>query len=120
MVDAGRAKLVYAPQTFSRVYESYGDGGILALLAHALGHTLDDTLGASWVQKNWTPEVRADAWAGCVLARSKLTGEESRSAIAALSEYPSGQHPQWTQRLVAIQSGYAHCGGSAKLGDPKR
>src|SRR3954469_20100127 len=36
-----QTKLVYKPEFFTRVYEAYGDGGILALLAHEVGHAVD-------------------------------------------------------------------------------
>ena len=111
--DNGRAKMVYAPQAFSAVYDRYGDAGILALIAHALGHALDDALGAAWIDKSWTPEVRADSWAGCILARSKLESADVQAALAALAEYPSPSHPSWSVRLPAIRTGYAHCGGTA-------
>ena len=115
MADAGRAKIVYAPQVFDGVYERYGDPGIVALLAHALGHALDDSIGAAWIDKSWTPELRADAWAGCILARDNLTSPDVRAALAALAEFPSPSHPNWNLRLPAIRSGYAHCGGTAAL-----
>ena len=108
IADAGRAKLVYAPQVFTSIYERHGDAGIVALLAHALGHALDDAIGAAWVDKTWTPELRADAWAGCILAKETV---EIQPALAALSEFPSPAHPHWTVRLSTIRSGYAHCGG---------
>src|SRR4051812_31885358 len=35
--SAGQAKIVYRPDFFTTVYETYGDGGIVALLAHEVG-----------------------------------------------------------------------------------
>jgi hypothetical protein len=69
IADAGQAKLVYAPQFFAGVFGNSGDAGIVALIAHEVGHALDATMGAVWIKQNWTPELRADAWAGCILAR---------------------------------------------------
>ena len=115
--EAGRAKVVYAPQTFTAVYDRYGDPGILALIAHALGHALDDAIGAAWIEKGWTPELRVDSWAGCILARSNLAPAEGQAALGALADYPSPAHPNWNLRLRVIRSGYAHCGGAAPL-DP--
>jgi hypothetical protein len=112
IADAGRAKLVYAPQVFTAVHDRYGDAGIVALIAHALGHALDDGMGAAWIDKNWTTELRADAWAGCTLAKSRLNPAEFQAALGALSDYPSPSHPKWNLRLPAIRSGYAHCGGA--------
>ena len=115
MVDAGRAKMVYAPQVFTAVYERYGDAGIMALVAHALGHAMDDGIGAAWIDKSWTPELRADSWAGCIVARSNLSSTDVQLALAALADYPSPAHPKWNLRLQAIRSGYTNCGGSAPL-----
>lgn len=120
IADAGRAKLVYAPQAFSAVHDRHGDAGILALVAHALGHALDDGLGAAWIDKNWTAEVRADAWAGCTLAKSSLGPAETQAALAALAQYPSPAHPKWTVRLPAIRAGYTHCGGVSSKFDARK
>jgi hypothetical protein len=111
LVTGGRAKIVYAPQVFTAVYDKYGDPGITALLAHEMGHELDDAMGAAWIDKSWTPELRADSWAGCVLAKSNLTGQEMTAALAAMAEYPSPQHPGWNVRLPVIRAGYTQCGG---------
>jgi len=113
IVDAGRAKIVYSPQVFAAVYDRYGDAGIVALLAHPLGHALDDAMGAAWIDKSWTPELRADSWAGCILARNKLGAADVQAALAALAEYPSPSHPKWSLRLPAIRTGYTQCGGTA-------
>jgi len=112
LVDAGRAKIVYAPQTFSSVYEKHGDAGIAALIAHEIGHALDDALGAPWIEKGWGPELRADGWAGCVLAKDTWSAADLAHATAALSENPAPAHPAWSVRLAAIRSGYSHCGGT--------
>jgi hypothetical protein len=112
VTDAARAKIVYAPQVITTLYERHGDAGIVALMSHALGHALDDTLGAAWIEKGWTPEVRADSWAGCILAKSNMSPKEMTNALAALSEYPSPAHPAWNLRLPAIRAGYSRCGGN--------
>jgi hypothetical protein len=115
IADAGRAKLVYAPQFFAAVHDRYGDAGIVGLVAHALGHALDDGIGAAWIDKAWTAEVRADAWAGCTLAKSNLGSAEVQAALAALADYPSPSHPKWNLRQQAIRTGYTRCGGAAPL-----
>lgn len=112
IANAGQAKLVYAPQFFAAVYASFGDAGILAIIAHEFGHALDDSIGAAWIKTSWTPELRADAWAGCTLAKSGLSRSDMQAALAALAKYPSPAHPNWTVRLPAIRSGYTHCGGA--------
>ena len=109
---SGRAKLVYAPNFISGIYDSHGDPGVAAVLAHEFGHALDDSLGAAWIDKKWTAELRADAWAGCVLAKTGLDAASMKGALAALEEHPSPAHPAWNIRLPAIRAGYSHCNGT--------
>jgi len=111
--DAGQAKIVYSPQFFSTAYDRYGDLGILAVVSHELGHALDATLGAKWVNEKWTPELRADAWAGCVLAHVDPGAGGFIPALDALASYPSSAHPNWAQRLPVIHAGFVGCGGDA-------
>ena len=121
IVDSGEAKLVYSPQFLSAAYDSFGDAGIVAIMAHEVGHALDETMGAAWIQKSWTAEVRADAWAGCLLARLDPAPPSLQPGLAALAKYPSPSHPSWTLRLPAIRAGYTQCGGSAsRLDSPSR
>jgi hypothetical protein len=116
--ENGDAKLLYAPPFFSSVYNIYGDAGIVALLAHELGHGLDDNLGAAWVKSNWTPELRADSWAGCALARTQLSSKDTQAALNALAKYPAASHPAWDVRLPAIRAGFTACGGDGGVIKP--
>jgi len=109
----GEAKIVYQPQFFSMVYDNYGDGAIIAIIAHEFGHALDETSPAAWMKSNWPPELRADAWAGCALAKSSLSATSVKEALTALAKYPSPAHPGWAQRLPALRLGFTHCGGEA-------
>lgn len=115
IASQGQAKLVYAPQFFAAVYSIGGDAGIVAILAHEAGHALDDAMGAAWIKKDWQPELRADAWAGCVLAHADLSPRDLTSALAALEKYPPSSHPAWNLRLPAIRTGYARCGGKGEI-----
>ena len=112
VTSSGRAKIVYAPNFVSGVYDSHGDAGVTAVIAHELGHALDDTLGAAWIDKKWTAELRADAWAGCVLAKIVQKAADVNNSLAALQEHPSPAHPAWNIRLPAVRAGYTHCGGT--------
>jgi hypothetical protein len=116
VVTADQAKFVYAPQFFTAVYDKYGDGAIIAIIAHEYGHALNETVPAPWMNNNWAPELRADAWAGCALARSDLSLNDLSEALTAVSKYPPSGHagasPSWALRLPALQLGYVHCGGS--------
>ena len=125
IADAGQAKLVYSPQFFAAAYDSFGDDGIVAIMAHEIGHALDATLGAAWIRNSWTPELRADSWAGCVLARieqGKIDPGPSglEPGLAALAKYPSPAHPGWAMRLPVIRAGYTQCGGEGAKFDKRK
>jgi hypothetical protein len=115
VVTADQAKFVYAPQFFTGVYDKYGDGAIIAIIAHEYGHALDEVYPASWMKSGWTRELRADAWAGCALAKSNLSLNDLMEALVAVSKYPpsanAGVSPSWALRLPALRLGYVHCGG---------
>ncbi len=118
--DGGQGKLVYSPQFFGLVSEKYGDAGVVAIIAHVLGHALDDTLGAAWVKSGWTPELRADSWAGCVLAKNNLNPADIGAALSALARYPPPSNQNWTLRLPVIRTGYTQCGGNGSTFDAAR
>ena len=117
IADAGQAKLVYAPQFFAAAFGNSGDTGIVAIIAHEVGHALDETMGAAWIKQSWTPELRADAWAGCILARLDPGPGGLQPALSALSKYPSPSHPAWNLRLPALRAGYTQCGGAGSQFD---
>lgn len=108
---SGDAKIVYAPKFFTAVYNSAGDGGIIAVIAHELGHALSETAPVAWVKSTWSPELRADAWAGCALAKVNLPARDLQETLAALAKYPSPAHPAWNARLPALETGFKQCGG---------
>ena len=115
IAEGGQAKLVYSPQFFAAANDTFGDAGIVAIIAHELGHALDDGLGAAWIKTTWTPELRADSWTGCVLARTGLSPKDLELALSALAKYPSqleaAAHPGWTLRLPVLRTGFTQCGG---------
>lgn len=111
VTDAGRTKILYKPEFFTSVYESYGDGGILAILAHEVGHAIDAVAPPRWMKSGWAPELRADAWAGCAFAKMNLSGSALKSSLMTLSKYPSPSHPNWATRLPVLRAGYTQCGG---------
>jgi hypothetical protein len=120
IADAGHAKLVYSPQFLGAAYDSFGDDGIVAVIAHEVGHAMDATMGAAWIKKTWTPELRADAWAGCLLARLDPAPGTLQSSLSALSKYPSPSHPSWNLRLPALRAGYTQCGGAGSKFDARK
>ena len=111
--DPARAKMVYSPQFFTSVYEKYGEGAIIAIIAHMLGHAIDATAPARWMSNSWTPELRADAWTGCALANADLSQHGLEAALKSVSMYPPAAHPEWTSRVPALRLGYTRCGGGA-------
>jgi hypothetical protein len=117
VVTADQAKFVYAPQFFAAVYDKYGDGAIIAIVAHLYGHALNEVHPASWMKSDWTPELRADAWAGCALAKSDLSANDLVDAFAALSKYPPAAQSSWPPRVPALRLGYTHCGGDGSKFD---
>jgi hypothetical protein len=108
---SGDAKIVYAPKFFTSIYESAGDGAIIAVIAHELGHALSETAPVGWVKSAWPPELQADAWTGCALAKVNLAPRELQETLAVLAKYPSPAHPAWNARLPALETGYRQCGG---------
>jgi hypothetical protein len=117
VVTADQAKFVYAPQFFSAVYEKYGDGAIIAMIAHEYGHALNEVHPANWMKSDWTMELRADAWAGCALAKSDLSSNDLAEALTAVSKYPPATSSNWPLRLPALRLGYVHCGGDGTTFD---
>ena len=95
------AKLVYSPQFFAGVYGKYGEAGVVALIAHVYGHAMDEATQPTWLPGNWNPELRADAWAGCALAKTSLPANGVSSALAAMAMSPPPSQPVWTSRVPA-------------------
>lgn len=106
------AKLVYAPRFFAAAYGKFGEPALLALIAHVYGHAIDETTHPTWLPGNWNLELRADGWAGCVLAKSGLAAEDLSSALAALAMYPPSGQSSWAPRAAAVRLGFTHCGGT--------
>lgn len=119
LFDSGRAKLAYSPEFFADVYARYGDGAIIAFIAHMLGHALEAKAPAGWMRSDWTPELRADAWAGCALARTNSSVRALGEALTAVSRYPPPTQPNWLLRVPALRLGYVHCGGDGSQFDTR-
>jgi hypothetical protein len=108
---ADQTKLVYKPEFFTSVYETYGDAGIIALIAHEVGHAIDAAAPATWMKSNWSSELRADAWAGCALAKMDLSKRSLQADFNTLSIYPPLSQPDWSVRQPVWEAGYKQCGG---------
>lgn len=111
----GQAKIAYSPPFMNAVEAQIGGAATFGILAHEVGHVVDGRTGVAWMIDSWSRELRADAWAGCALARSGLSTSEVGAALMAVSQYPSPTHPAWNLRLPALQTGYSNCGGSGTL-----
>jgi hypothetical protein len=111
----GQAKVVYQPQFMQQIEQAYGESAAFGILAHETGHVIDGRRKVSWMLDSWSQELRADAWAGCALARAGLSISETRAALRAIAQYPSPSHPAWDRRLPALEVGYSQCGGRGRL-----
>jgi hypothetical protein len=105
------AKMVYSPQFFAGVYGKYGESGLIALIAHVYGHAIDETTPSNWIPTSWNPELRADAWDGCALAKAGLPAGGLPSALGAMAASPPPSQTNWSPRLSAVRLGFTHCGG---------
>ena len=117
VVTADQAKFIYAPKFFQTVYDNYGDGALIAIIAHEFGHPLDEIYPARFRNAGANAELRADAWAGCALAKVDLGSNDLAEALTAVSKYPSPAHPNWALRLPAMRLGYTQCGGDGSKFD---
>jgi hypothetical protein len=78
---------------------------------------MGETTPAPWIKPAWTQALRADAWAGCALAKIDLSQDDLAEALKAVSTYPAPSHPSWTIRLPVWRVGYTQCGGDASKFD---
>jgi hypothetical protein len=123
-VSAGLSRVLYNHGFIGGVARRYGTPAVYGMLAHEYGHHLDDVSGAS----QWTRELRADAMAGCALARgglpsgpilawmrhehldtiwSRLHPDET-DPNHVLRRYTS-DHPPWLDRIGALKRGVEVC-----------
>jgi hypothetical protein len=117
-LPTGQARVVYNPDFLWDVEKKIGRGAVFGIFAHEVGHVADTRQNVSWMLDSWSKELRADAWAGCALARGGLSTDEMRLALLAISKYPSESHPDWSLRIPALEAGYSACGGAGRL--PRR
>ena len=109
----GASKIVYSPAFLAQVRKSYGPLGVFGVLGHQLAHHLDATGSRPlWMKETWDPELRADAWAGCAMAKAGLKPSGLQASLLVMSEYPSAHHPGWGERRAVIVEGFKQCGGT--------
>jgi hypothetical protein len=109
---AGVSKISYSPSFASSVRSNFGPIAMFGIFAHDLGHHLDATgTKAAWMKDSWDSELRADAWAGCGIAKADLSPSRLQAVLLAMSTYPSPHHPAWDARRAVITEGFTRCGG---------
>lgn len=107
------SKVVYSQTFLDTVGKEYGSGATLGVLAHEIGHHVDQSgVTAEWMNGQWGNELRADAWAGCALARTKIKAQELKSALQVMANYPSAADPAWDVRFEVLRQGFQSCGGA--------
>lgn len=115
---AGVSRIEYSPAFLEKVEEIFGADARLGVIAHELGHHVD-VIGAPapWLDPAWDSELRADAWAGCALAKAGRTTEGLKETLRAVSVQPTAKPDRvWDQRWQALQRGFEGCGASAENG----
>jgi len=119
----------YDEQFMQRLQDVYGESVTYFVLAHEYGHHLDRERASTW-----THELRADAFAGCALARQgrslgpslawmrhehfveildEVLGDPTRPE-AIMDKYMSS-HPPWIYRIEASRRGAELCQGNPTL-----
>ena len=114
-VATGRDVISYEPNFLANVYRQLGDNGVFGVIAHEVGHIIDSRTRAAFMMPAWGGELRADAWAGCALARAGLTTVETSQVLLSISQFPTHTHPAWNLRIPALNAGYQGCGGAGEL-----
>ena len=110
-IGPGQTKIGYQPTFMNSIALQYGGGATLGILAHEFGHHIDFHTTPSWMNTSWSRELKADAWAGCALARLGVSTSQLDNALAAIARFPSASHPGWPQRQQAVSTGFVSCGG---------
>jgi len=108
----GQTKISYQASWMDMIDRRYGGGATYAtygILAHEFGHHIDLHTTPQWMNTSWSRELKADAWAGCALARSGMGTYEIENTLRAIAAFPSPTHPPWPQRQRAVRLGFRNC-----------
>jgi hypothetical protein len=117
----GSSRIEYSPAFLERIRELFGADARFGVLAHEFGHHIDvNSAAPTWIDPSWDAELRADAWAGCALAKAGLKTQGLKDALRAVSAYSSRTDPAktdlaWEQRWLAMQQGHDACGSGAGM-----
>lgn len=107
----GYSKFAYNPVLLNQLAIQYGNGASFGILAHAFGHHIDFNTTPAWMKDSWSSELRADAWAGCALAKTGVGTSQIENALVAIAAFPVPGNPGWPQRQLAVRTGFINCGG---------
>ena len=110
-VGPAYSKFVYNSAFLTQLAAQYGDGASYGLLAHAFGHHIDFNTTPPWMNNSWSSELKADAWAGCALAKTGVGTGQIENALVAIAAFPVPGNPGWPQRQLAVRTGFINCGG---------
>ena len=110
-VGPGYSKFAYNPFLLNQLASQYGTGASFGLLAHAFGHHIDFNTTPPWMNNSWSSELKADAWAGCALAKTGVGTGQIENALVAIAAFPVPGNPGWPQRQLAVRTGFINCGG---------
>ena len=110
-IGPGQSKIAYQPDFMDRIAQQHGGGATFGILAHEFGHHIDFHTTPPWMNNSWSRELKADAWAGCALARTGIGTGQIENALRAIAASPSPSHPPWPQRNQAVRTGFVSCGG---------
>lgn len=109
----GLSKLVYRASFMNYMVNQHGPNAAFGIMAHEIGHHIDFLqIPATFMDASWSRELRADAWAGCALARAGVSTNQMSGSLFAMSQFPTQTHPSWHNRIPAVRQGYLQCGGS--------
>jgi hypothetical protein len=107
------SRVSYSPAFFELLDSRFGTGAVYGVLAHELGHHIDlNQPRPTWADSSWSRELRADAWAGCAIARAGISPASLEGAVSAIMAFPSQSHPGADLRIPAIRTGFTQCGGT--------
>lgn len=110
-IGPGTTMITYASAFMNQLHYQFGSESAIGVMAHEFGHHIDLHQSPPWMNNSWSRELKADAWAGCALARMGMQPAALAAALQAIAAYPSPSHPPWPQRVQAVEQGYVACGG---------
>jgi hypothetical protein len=96
--------------------QQFGIDAVFAILAHEVGHHFDLHFNPSnslpWnLQSSWNVELRADAWAGCALAKTNRSAQPFEQSVAVYTGALGPDNPPVGAVKLVVDESYARCTG---------